>query len=402
MLASLVALAAVTLLATPQPPQPPQAIDGPILTSLSPAQVSLVWESRSQQEGSVVYGQQGAPPTEQVTVKSTATKVRCGGRKGSPSWAFVHRVTVDGLKSATAYTYHVTAGGDSSTPRVFTTPATHPGEIVFATYGDSRGNPRAHRTLLKRIGKYPVQFVLNMGDLSGGGASLDAWEAEYIDCLEGMGDRVPVYAARGNHDADSLYQLWCLPPGVKSNYSFDWGNAHFTCLDNVAQGAEGLAAAEKDLDRAKAEWKFVFYHVPTVNFGGHGSSWQFPEAAKAWDRLGVDFVLAGHSHLYERIRPVRATPESTRVTHYVTTGGGGAHVSSVSRDPRLAATASEHHFCLFTIKGQSLTLQAIAADGHVIDQLTLDKADPKASEALLKAAILLGDLDGGPEGSSDE
>jgi hypothetical protein len=83
--------------------------------------------------------------------------------------------------------------------------------------------------------------------------------------------------------------------------------------------------------------------------------------------------------------------------------GGGAHTCSTSSDPRLAATAPEHHFCLFTIKGRSLTLQAITADGRVIDQLTVDKADPKASEALLKTAILLKDLETGwPGGSSEE
>jgi len=114
------------------------------------------------------------------------------------------------------------------------------------------------------------------------------------------------------------------------------------------------------------------------------------------ERCGVDMVVTGHSHLYERFVPLRragAAPTSVgdaartalprQPITFITTGGGGAPTHHVEPNPLLAKTSDAHHYCVFTVDRESLRMQAITADGKELDSLAITKKGGRYDDAYL-------------------
>jgi len=101
-----------------------------------------------------------------------------------------------------------------------------------------------------------------------------------------------------------------LPSGTEAYYSFDWANVHLVCLDS-AEGdlsADGpmLSWLQDDLAAAQGDWIVAFWHHPPYSKGSHDSDSAADLTAiresllPVLEDYGVDLVLAGHSHAYER------------------------------------------------------------------------------------------------------
>jgi Calcineurin-like phosphoesterase/Domain of unknown function DUF11 len=128
----------------------------------------------------------------------------------------------------------------------------------------------------------------------------------------------------------------------QSNYSFDYGNAHFLFLDanphlfndNLPSGNAYNAAPPtftayptalgawvmNDLDSSKQTWKIVVYHQPAFTSGDATIvNNQMRAVAKLLEDHGVNIVFNGHDHNYQRTLPLRATAR-TAATPAVTPG----------------------------------------------------------------------------------
>jgi hypothetical protein len=136
----------------------------------------------------------------------------------------------------------------------------------------------------------------------------------------------------GNHDAIAArtatatgpyYDSFTLPArgeagglasGTEAYYAFDHGNVHFVCLDSqdssrLATGAM-LTWLNADLNNCTADWVIAFFHHPPYSKGSHDSDNPFDSDGRMKDMRenalpileahGVDLVLTGHSHSYER------------------------------------------------------------------------------------------------------
>jgi hypothetical protein len=114
-----------------------------------------------------------------------------------------------------------------------------------------------------------------------------------------------------------------------SNYSFDYGNAHFVFLDAnphlfdnllpggppaTAQGFPFPAYATPlrnwlidDLDASAQTWKIVVFHQPSFSSGNATiSNDQMRTTAQFLQDHGVNLVFNGHEHNYQRTLPIRA------------------------------------------------------------------------------------------------
>ncbi|MDB6169375.1 MAG: metallophosphoesterase [Verrucomicrobia bacterium] len=105
-----------------------------------------------------------------------------------------------------------------------------------------------------------------------------------------------------------------------ANYSYDVGDAHFLCLDSntyTDPTDAGLQAwIEADLAATDARWKFVAMHHPPFNIGAHhGHEQHMRVLAPTFEKHGVNFVLSGHEHNYQRTRPIRFTPRDVANAH---------------------------------------------------------------------------------------
>ena len=101
-----------------------------------------------------------------------------------------------------------------------------------------------------------------------------------------------------------------LASGTEAYYSFDYAHLHFVCLDShdlSRQPGDPMASWLKaDLEKTKADWVIAFWHHPPYTKGSHDSDKEtdLTEMRKLIMPIveagGVDLVLTGHSHIYER------------------------------------------------------------------------------------------------------
>ena len=124
----------------------------------------------------------------------------------------------------------------------------------------------------------------------------------YPTPIQGPPDRIDVFRAA----AASRFPRM-------ANYSFDYGDAHFLCLDsNLYTDPNDPTLRrwiEADLSSTDAVWKFVVCHHPPFNVGGeHFQVQHMRVLAPIFEAHGVDIVLSGHEHNYQRPRPLRFMP----------------------------------------------------------------------------------------------
>jgi hypothetical protein len=101
-----------------------------------------------------------------------------------------------------------------------------------------------------------------------------------------------------------------VPSGTELYYSFDWANVHFVCLDSQsssrAVGGPMWTWLESDLLASEQDWVVAYWHHPPYSKGSHDSDTELQLVEMRENFLplleahGVDLVLAGHSHSYER------------------------------------------------------------------------------------------------------
>ncbi len=101
-----------------------------------------------------------------------------------------------------------------------------------------------------------------------------------------------------------------VPSGTEKYFSFDYGSIHFVCLDAMTSDRSSNAPMcswlRADLAANTNDWLIAFWHHPPYTKGSHDSDWEFEliemreNAVPILESYGVDLVLCGHSHCYER------------------------------------------------------------------------------------------------------
>ncbi len=358
-------------------------IKGPVLLRVCPDRAAIMWETSTQEPGKICYGR-GLIPSK--CAHSTAS------RQSDQKTAFIHKVWLQDLEPGQAYKYRVAGAGMLSKIYEFRTTALDANEVTFVVYGDSRTNPDIHRKLIELMKTRKVDFVVHTGDLASRGDQYEQWGPQFFAPVKGLAETTPFYIAKGNHEGNGgNFEKLLIPPGQGNDFSFNYGPLHYLCLDNISRGVESrelLRLIAADAGSSRAQWRFVSYHVPSLNFGGHWSDWGYPDALPSLAKAGVDFVITGHSHQYERFWPV-APPAETSGSHvtYITAGGGGAPLYTVEPSLYHACARQIHHFCLFHIKGNQLTMDTIDINGNIIDHLEITKNDGQLNKQYLWTAV---------------
>jgi len=373
---------------------------GPVLLRVSEDRAALMWESEVEGPGEVLYGE-GDVPDKKATTEPV--KVEYGINKKA---AFIHKVWLENLEPGQAYSYRVTGPRLPILQRIaklgrspiqskvykFRTVPADTNEVTFAVYGDSRSHPDRHRKIVEQIIKKKVDFVVHSGDLVTSGDSYEQFGPQLFEPIKGLAETVPLYIAKGNHEGNSgNFERLLIPEGRTNSFGFDYGPVHYFCVDNVSKGLqtkEQLELIASDAKSSTARWKFVSYHVPSLNFGGHWSAWGHPDALRILAEAGVDFVVTGHSHQYERFWPIAPPAGSggSYVTH-ITSGGGGAPLSRVEQSLYHAYADRIYHFCLFHIDGDKLTMDTFDINGKIIDHIEVSKTNGRLNKQYLWTAV---------------
>jgi 3',5'-cyclic-AMP phosphodiesterase len=177
-------------------------------------------------------------------------------------------------------------------------------DFRFVLLGDRTGEaqPGVYEQVWKQIASEKPPFVVSCGDSIEGMDDATA-EKEWRQFLQERKpfSGYPLYLAPGNHDvwsatSERLYEQYS---GHPLHYSFDYGNAHFTMLDNSRSDqlpAGELTFLESDLKAHTAQpVKFILSHRPFWLLDVAMRNPDFPLRRLA-KQYGVQYVIAGHVH----------------------------------------------------------------------------------------------------------
>ena len=191
-----------------------------------------------------------------------------------------------------------------------------------------------------------------------------------------------LWATLGNHDgvsADSqtesgpYYDIFTfprlgeaggLPSGTEAYYSFDYGNIHFICLESnetdVSVDGAMMTWLKADLANTSAQWIIAFWHHPPYSKGFHDSdterslSKMREIAVPILEEGGVDLVLTGHSHAYERSYLLDGHyGDSSTLAPFLITDKGDGREAGDGAYGKLATGPVAHGGAVYAVAGSS-------------------------------------------------
>ena len=249
-----------------------------------------------------------------------------------------HEVRLTNLIAATKYFYSIgstaqTLAGNDANHFFVTSPGAGqaaPYRIwVLGDSGTADANAQAVRNAyLTYTGSTYTNLALMLGDNAYNNGTDAEYQTAVFDMYPSVLRQTPLWSTIGNHDTaqstnppSSLpyFQMFTFPTaaeaggvasGTEKYYSFNYGNIHFICLDSMTSSRATTGAMitwlQNDLTQNIQPWVVAFWHHPPYTKGSHDSDTETQLAEMRTNVLpvleswGVDLVLSGHSHSYER------------------------------------------------------------------------------------------------------
>ena len=246
------------------------------------------------------------------------------------------------------------------------------------------------------------ELYLGLGDYSYQN-SIDCW----ANIVKSVGNAFKI--TLGNHDTlGQLLKAYMDKFKLeKQYYSFNYGNAHFVALSTeLNEGAEieQLRFLKSDLLITKAnkniDWTIVFFHRPFYSADDSDITNMRRTYHPLFDKLGVDLVLQGHSHNYQRSyplyyndvthsEPIISDKEQFQYhdplgTIFVIVGTGGESVQHVNKKPFLVSTYEGYGCVNVEIKGKSMNVEYYSDTNNTIDKFSITKNENNPKRADLK------------------
>ncbi len=411
----------------------------PYLQSMSDTAVTIRWQTLEPNQGVVRYGMY--PDRLEFQVQEAAS-----GK--------AHEVRLTDLKPATHYYYSV---GSADKPWrsgvdywfVTSPPSGAAAPVRFWVVGDV-GYPGENadavtRSALRwlqthpRKGRAPIDFWLTTGDNAYRSGSNKQYQAAIFEPHAKRLRNVPIWPAYGNHDARrwAHFKIFTLPEngeaggvpsGTEHYFSFDYANVHVVMLDSESSNLDAngpmLRWLKDDLEATSQAWVVAVLHHPPYSRGTHNSDKHSDSGGRlvavrenilpVLEAGGVDLVLSGHSHMYERSKfltchygPSDSLQESMILdagsgapeeggykkhttglaphsgTVYLVLGSSSKLDQAPLDHPVMVAPRQEMGSVLVDINKQRLNAVFVNRDGAVADQFSIVKgvaSVPPASE----------------------
>ncbi len=248
-----------------------------------------------------------------------------------------HQVSLEGLSPDTQYYYSVGSSTMmlASGPRYtfFTAPpvgTAHPTRIwVLGDSGSANSSAASVRNGYAAFaGTRYTDVWLMLGDNADQNGTDSEFQSAIFDMYPSFLQQTVLWPTIGNHDTvgstnappgmpyfdifncPTNGEAGGVPSGTKNYYSFDYGRIHFICLDSQASSRATSGAMvtwlQNDLESTTQDWIIAFWHHPPYSKAAHDSDTELAQGEMRTNILplltagGVDLVLCGHSHAYER------------------------------------------------------------------------------------------------------
>ncbi len=441
----------------------PRFARAPYLQFATPNSIHVVWRTEGPILPVVRFGEKPDSLTERGSEVVTRASLGAEGKTIPPRWlplrteanlklpklhsaavgTFQYEVKLTGLKPATRYYYTVMDGDhpltsqDPSYSFVTPPPVGTAKRVRFWALGDSGTGRRAqasvHNAMREAVRRdeQPLDFWLHLGDMAYSTGRDVEFQSRFFESYDLTLRSSVCWPTMGNHEGATskgttgigpYYDAYVVPTrgeaggvpsGTEAYYAFDYANVHFVCLDSHDLERKPSSAMAKwlkaDLEKTSADWVIAFWHHPPYTKGSHDSDKEkdLTEMREMImplvDSGGVDLVLTGHSHVYERsmlIDGYYATPTVAenvvlddgdgdpagdgayrksqgihphQGTVQIVAGHGGANLGRKGTIPFMRKTLVEHGSVLIDIYGDTLTATMVNLNGSTRDVFSMVK-----------------------------
>jgi predicted phosphodiesterase len=220
--------------------------------------------------------------------------------------------------------------------------------------------------MVKSRAVFPFEFVITVGDNIYTGSLPSDFEKAFAVPYKPLLDAgVQFYATLGNHDTTNQRFYKPFNMNGANYYKYKKGNVHFFALDTNYLDPKQTAWIETQLQQAgNGDWKICYFHHPLYSSGRyHGPATDLRRVLEPlFVKYGVDVVLAGHEHVYERVHPQKGI-------FYFTEGASGELRAGNLSPSAITAKGfdSDRSFMMIEIAGDDLYFQTTSRTGVAVD-----------------------------------
>lgn len=400
-------------------------VRGPYLQSASSDSITVRWRTDTATDSRVQFGTSAGSLTSPVSNGTSTTE---------------HIVKLTGLSPNTKYFYNVGSSsavqaGDASyyfktSPTAGTALPTRIWVIGDAGTGTS-GQAAVYNAYRNYTGSTYTDFWLMLGDNAYSSGTDAEYQSAMFNVYPEMMRQTPLWATIGNHDgvsADSAtqtgpyYDIHTFPKngeaggvasGTEAYYSFNYGNIHVIVLDSNETSRSTTGAMmnwmKSDLANVTATWLVAVWHHPPYTKGSHDSDTETnliemrQNFLPVLENYGVDLVLSGHSHSYERSKFIDghyglsstynssfevnggsgradgtgAYTKTASLPHsgavYSVVGASGQVSGGTLNHPAMFLSLNEMGSMVIDVSGQTMDIKYLNNNGTVRDYFTLSK-----------------------------
>ena len=221
-----------------------------------------------------------------------------------------------------------------------------------------------------------IDIWIILGDIAYTSGTNDQYQSALFDTFGDLLANTALWPIYGNHDDRrwTYFRIFDLPEnaeagGVASHtenyYAIDYSNIHFVMLDSQAsdRSTDGDMAnwLKRDLAQNKKPWVVAAFHHPPYTKGSHDSDDSSDSRGRMQEvrenivpileQGGVDLVLSGHSHMYERSYLLDCAYENSdkfSTKNIVSDGTHGKHQQYVK-----PLQKKEHQGTIYAIAGSA-------------------------------------------------
>ena len=263
-------------------------------------------------------------------------------------------------------------------------------EINFAFVGDFGINRNSLNTL-NNIKLVNPEMIILTGDL--GQATFEEWKELSINL-----ENETVYTILGDSESEIFNgEKYLKHYGLENEYySFDYENIHFlgisTKVGNISYDFEQLEFIKTDLEKnyknSETQWTIVFMHLPM--YSSKAIDFEFMmdirnELQPIFDSYGVDLVVSGHKHAYERTSSLmfnnvilgneKCEYQKSDGQVYLTVGTGGHSHSVFDNKESWSIIQNDNDYGFFNLvlskKQNTLYGEFISNTGKIVDSFKI-------------------------------
>ena len=213
---------------------------------------------------------------------------------------------------------------------------------------------------------------------TGDNAYLSGTEAQFRDCYEPTWGRHKhrTRPTPGNHDYETpgarpyfaYFGANAGPPGL-GYYSFDLGAWHIVSLNSVrAAGGRSVQARwlRQDLETRSTLCTLAYWHNPLFSSGPNGGQPHMQDVWRVLYEFGVEVVLNGDDHLYERFAPQDpdGRPDAKGIRQFIVGTGGAPLYGAQNIQPNSEARSSTFGVLKLTLRPDSYDWEFVPVAGE--------------------------------------